>query len=250
MQNRLDMAKDRLANALEQLETLCEAVTPPKHEEDYLAYFCGNSENPYDLEERVPRRVTFYTAVVALIRAYANIKDELDAIGYTPIQVEALNKKVHFYKELREKVRLRAGEYLDLKPFEADMRHLIDTYIEADAPRPISAFDNMTLVQLIVETGIADAIAQKLNQTGSKEGIAETIDNNIRSTIIKEHIADPAFQEKMSQLLDEVIKLRKSQAISYEEYLKHVEDLAKTMQSGTIKTTSSPHINTAGKKAL
>ncbi|HRH92811.1 MAG TPA: restriction endonuclease subunit R, partial [Agitococcus sp.] len=127
---------------------------------------------------------------------------------------------------------------------------LIDTYIEADAPRPISAFDNMTLVQLIVETGIADAIAQKLNQTGSKEGIAETIDNNIRSTIIKEHIADPAFQEKMSQLLDEVIKLRKSQAISYEEYLKQVESLAKTIQSGTIKTTSSPHINTAGKKAL
>lgn len=250
MQNRLDMAKERLANALEQLDTLCEAVSPPKREEDYLAYFCGNSENPYDLEERVPRRVTFYTAVVSLIRAYANIKDELNAIGYTPIQIEALNKKIHFYKELREKVRLRSGEYLDLKPFEADMRHLIDTYIEADAPRSISAFDNMTLVELIVETGIADTIAKKLNQIGSKEGIAETIDNNIRSTIIKEHIADPAFQEKMSQLLDEVIKLRKSQAISYEEYLKHVEDLAKTMQSGTIKTTSSPHINTAGKKAL
>jgi type I restriction enzyme R subunit len=39
------------------------------------------------------------------------------------------------------------------------MRHLIDTYIEADAPRKISPFDGIGLLDLIVKTGIAGAIA-------------------------------------------------------------------------------------------
>jgi len=33
------------------------------------------------------------------------------------------------------------------------MRHLIDTYIEADEPRKISPFDGMGLLDLIVENG-------------------------------------------------------------------------------------------------
>ena len=35
------------------------------------------------------------------------------------------------------------------------MRHLIDTYIEAGEPRKISDFDNVSLIELIVKTGIA-----------------------------------------------------------------------------------------------
>ena len=42
------------------------------------------------------------------------------------------------------------------------MRHLIDTYIEADEPRKISPFDNLSLLELIVKTGIANAVAQRL----------------------------------------------------------------------------------------
>jgi hypothetical protein len=42
------------------------------------------------------------------------------------------------------------------------MRHLIDTCIEADEPRKISPFDNMGLLELIVKTGIANAITSQL----------------------------------------------------------------------------------------
>src|SRR5438093_3324114 len=92
-----------------------------------------------------------------------------------------------------------SGETLDLKPYEADMRHLIDTYIEADEPRKISPFDNLSLLELIVKTGIAQAINSlpgglKSNQ----EAVAETIENNVRRKIIKEHLNDPAYYEKMS----------------------------------------------------
>ena len=53
------------------------------------------------------------------------------------------------------------------------MRHLIDTYIEADEPRKISPFDNIGLLDLIVKTGIAAAIAERLGGLrGNKDAIA------------------------------------------------------------------------------
>jgi hypothetical protein len=55
---------------------------------------------------------------------------------------------------------------------------------------------------LIVKTGIAKAIAMQLGGLkGNKDAIAETIENNVRRKIIKEHLNDPAYYEKMSALL-------------------------------------------------
>ncbi len=126
-----------------------------------------------------------------------------------------------------------SGESLDLKAYEADMRHLIDTYIEADEPRKISPFDDVGLLELIVKTGIADAIASRLgSMKRNKNVVAETIENNVRRKIIKEHLNDPAYYEKMSALLDEIIAARKAKAIEYEEYLKRIADLAKRTEAG------------------
>jgi type I restriction enzyme R subunit len=118
------------------------------------------------------------------------------------------------------------------------MRHLIDTYIEADAPRKISAFDNLGLLELIVKTGIANTIASQLGgMKGNRNAIAETIENNVRRKILKEHLSDPAYYEKMSALLDEIIALRKSKAIEYEEYLRRVALLARQVEAGQAEDT-------------
>jgi len=139
---------------------------------------------------------------------------------------------------------------LDLKVYEADMRHLIDTYIEADEPRKISPFDNMGLLDLIVKTGIANVIATQLGGfKGNKNAIAETIENNVRSKIIKEHLNDPTYYEKMSALLDEIIAARKAKAIEYEEYLKRIAELAKRVEAGQGEETPKA-LNTPGKRSL
>ena len=137
------------------------------------------------------------------------------------------------YLDLRDIIRKASGETLDLKAYEADMRHLIDTYIEADEPRKISPFDSMGLLELIVNTGISNAINSQLGGLkGNKNAIAETIENNVRSKIIKEHLNDPAYYDRMSTLLDEIIAARRSRAISYEDYLKRIAALAKRVEAG------------------
>jgi type I restriction enzyme R subunit len=250
LQDRVKKGRERLDNALESLTLLCEPVEPPRGELEQIHYFCGNTEIPTDLQEREPQRAALYKATASLVRAYSNIADELEPAGYSSTDITRIKRQVEQYLNLREIIRKASGESLDLKAYEADMRHLIDTYIEADEPRKISPFDNMGLLELIVNTGIANAIAAQLGGLkGNKNAIAETIENNVRSKVIKEHLNDPAFYEKMSALLDEIIAARKANAIEYEEYLKRIAELAKRVEAGQAEETPKA-LNTPGKRAL
>jgi len=250
VQDRLKKGKERLDNAVEALVLLCEPVEPPKGELEHIHYFCGNTEIPTDLEEHEPQRVALYKGCVALVRAYANIADELDRAGYGAGDIARIKQQLDYYMDVREVVRKASGEQLDLKPYEADMRHLIDTYIEADQSRKISAFENVGLLELIEKTGIANAIAAQLGGLkGNTNAISETIENNVRSKIIKEHLNDPAFYETMSALLDEIIAARKAKAIEYEEYLRRIAELASRVQAGLAADTPAK-LDTPGKRAL
>ena len=250
LQDRLSKGRERLDNALEALALLCEPVEPPKGELEYIHYFCGNTEIPDDLKAHETQRAALYKATVALVRAYANIADELGKAGYSDADIRRIKQTIDETLKLREIIRNAADEKLDMKTYEADMRHLIDTYIEADAPRPISHFDNMPLLELIVKTGIANAINSLPNGLkGNKNAVAETIENNVRSKIIKEHLNDPAYYDKMSVLLDEIIAARKAKAIEYEEYLKRIAELAKKVEVGQEPGTPE-QLSTPGRCAL
>jgi type I restriction enzyme, R subunit len=250
LQDRLTKGKERLDQALETLVLLCEPVKPPKGELEHIHYFCGNTEIPADLQEREPQRAALYKATVALVRAYANIADELEAAGYGAADITRIKHQLDHYLNVREIIRKASGESLDLKAYEADMRHLLDTYIEADEPRKISPFDNMGLLELIVKTGIGNAIATQLGGLkGNKNAVAETIENNVRRKIIREHLNDPAFYDKMSALLDEIIAARKAKAIEYEEYLKRIAALAKKVEAGQAEDLPM-QLNTPGRRAL
>lgn len=250
LKDRLKIGKERLEDALEAIALLCEPVQPPKETIDYIHYFCGNTEIAEDLKAHEVQRTALYKKTVALIRAYANIKDELAEAGYSENAILKLEKELKFYTNLRDEIKKASGEEIDLKSYEADMRHLIDTYIQADEPEVISPFGDMTLIDIIVNSGIADAINNlPKGIKGNQGAIAETIENNVRRKIIKEHLIDPAYFEKMSKLLEELIKERKAGAISYEEYLKRIAEIAKQANAG--KNADTPKsLTTQGLRAL
>ena len=250
LQDRLKAGKERLDNALEEIALLCEPVAPPGDTLAYIHYFCGNPEIAEELKAKETQRTALYKKTVSLIRSYATIADEMEEAGYTETEIENIKKELDFYLKLREEIRKASGETLDLKTYEADMRHLIDTYIQADEPETISPFGDMSLLDIIVKTGIADAINSMPNGIKSnREAVAETIENNVRKKIIKEHLIDPAFFENMSKLLAAIIKERKANAISYEEYLKQIAELAKHVNEG--KSDETPEVlKTPAQRAL
>jgi type I restriction enzyme R subunit len=85
---------------------------------------------------------------------------------------------------------------------------------------------------------------------GKKDALAETIENNVRRKIIKEHLSDPAYYEKMSALLDEIIAARRAKAIEYEEYLQRIAELARRVEAGVADDTPEPLKRSPALRAL
>ena len=250
LQDRLKLGRERLDAAVEALALLCEPVERPRGTLAHIRYFCGNTEIAADLSAHEPQRVALYKGVVALVRAWANIAGDFGPAGYSPADTARIAQLQKHYLDLREVIRLAACETLDVKPYGADMRHLIDTYIEASAPRKISPFDGIGLLELIVKSGMAEAIGHKLaSLKGNRQAVAETIENNVRSKIIKKSLTDPAYFEKMSALLDEIIRLRKTRAIEYEDYLSRIAGITAQVQAGKGQGTPT-QLDTPGKLAL
>jgi type I restriction enzyme R subunit len=252
MQDRLAKGRERLDQALEAVALLCDPVPPPKGDLEHIHYFCGNAELPEDLAAHEPQRVALYKAAVTLVRAYANIADDLPQAGYTPARIEQIKQTLDRTLKLRDIIRKASNETIDLKAYEADMRHLIDTYIEADEPRKISNFGEIGLLDLIVKSGVADAIKQLPDGIkGNPGAVAETIANNVRSKIIKEHLNDPAFYDKMSDLLQEILADLKAARISYAEFLKRIaERVVQPMHAGTSDETPEPLKKSPALRAL
>ena len=227
----LSEGRKRLDEIREALRYLCEPVGLPREVEQYLHYFCGDTANPNALNETESLRISYYKAVAVYVRAFAAMAQDLTEAGYSDAEAAAIQKEVEFHGEIRSAIKKHSGEELDIKPYEADMRHLLNTYVQAEPASDLGELSEMSLTESIIETGIHDAIARKLNEKGklSRNAIAEGIINNIRKTIVRDQLTDPRFYEQMSKLLDDLIKQSREDAAAYEEFLQKAEALVKRL---------------------
>ncbi|TFE46414.1 HsdR family type I site-specific deoxyribonuclease [Paraburkholderia dipogonis] len=251
LEDRLTKAREHLEEGREAIKALCEPVETPKDTAAYLRYFCAkDSGNAAQLKENEPKRLALYKFAAAFIRAYSAVANDLDAAGYTSTEIADLKEETSHFEKVRNEVKLASGDYIDLKMYEPAMRHLIDTYIRADDSETISAFDDMSLIQLIVErgAGAVDKLPKGIRE--SKDAVAETIENNVRKLIIDEQAINPKYYEKMSELLDALIEKRKADALAYEEYLAELVNLAKKAKNPTSGSAYPASLKTTEQKAL
>ena len=250
LKDRLKQGREGLEDAREAVKALCEPVEPPCDTPAYVRYFCAaESGNAEQLKDNEPKRLALYKSVAAFLRAVANLANEMGAAGYSVAEAHAIKEEVAHFESVRKEVKLASGEYIDLKLYEPAMRHLLDTYIRADESEKVSAFDDLSLIQLIVERGegVIESLPKGIRK--SKEAMAETIENNVRRLIVDETPVNPKYYEGMSNLLDALIAERKSQAVDYKTYLEKVVELTKqASQPDTAKYP--PAINTVARQAL
>lgn len=229
--DRLGDAKKYLDATLEELDDLCGGVPAPRAEIDYIHYFCGeNGVGGIDDESCSRSREKLYKLVSRLIRAYAEIKGDMNNADYTASEQAEIEKKVVFYIALKETIGNKSGDFIDLKAYEADMRRLIDTYIKAEDSRKIGEFDDFTLLDFVIAQG------EELGGKG-KEAAAEAIENNIRKKVVEKILINPKYYEKMSAILDELIKARREGAIAYEKLLEKYIEMVKNAE----RPENNPH---------
>lgn len=249
LKDRLEEGRRDLDEGLEIVKALCEPVLPPKDSASYIRYFCGDVENPYALKENEVKRVRLYKSVSHLLRVYADLANDMTGAGYTKSQAQVIEREVRHFEQVRMEVKLASGDYIDLKKYEPAMRVLIDRYIAAEESENLSAFDDVTLIDLIVSKGegALDELPEPVRQ--SQEAVAETIENNVRKLIIDEMPTNPKYYLRMSELLDALVKRRKQSDIEYREYLSQIIDLAKRVKN-PMNESVDLEIDTSAKRAL
>ena len=251
LKDRLKQGRERLEETREAVKALCEPVAPPRDTTAYRRFFCGtDSGNVEHLKESEPRRVALYKRTAAFLRAYANLANEMSNAGYSEAEAEEIKAEVSHYENIRKEIKLASGDYIDLKMYEPAMRHLLDTYIRAEESEKLSAFDDLTLVQLIVKQGdkALDTLPDGIRS--HPEAVAETIENNVRRLIIDETPVNPKYYGKMSELLDALILQRKQESLDYKVYLAKIIELARKVSNPESETSYPSGIDSTTLRSL
>lgn len=252
LKDRFEQAREKLDEALDRVEAICEPANPKTLEG--LKLFFGTEQSNHDedqIAEYEEKRKAFYKAVTSLIRAYGEIANDMDEAGYTEVETNDIKFKVKHFTNLMEDIKQSSGDYIDLKRLEPGMRSLIDNYIDAGHSRRISALDDYTLVDLIVKKGLGsldEVLSENIKQ--DKEAMAEAVENSIRKVIIDESPSNPVYFGKMSELLRELILQRKLDVLDYQKYLMELAELAKKVKRLEGDSKYPESILTDGQKSL
>lgn len=231
--NRLARAGEDLEAARETLRVLVEDVEPPRDLGAHLRLFgVGHELDAAALEAGAPRRLGFYRQTARLVRTYAGVAPDLAAAGYEGVAADELREEVRRFTDLSEALKIASADTVDLKRFEPAMRRLIDTYVRASDSQVISTLDDRGLIELIVERGAAAVDSLPATMRREPETIAEAITNNVRRVIIDRSPTNPRYYERMSDLLDALIRQRREGAIAYADYLASLAEFIRKVDSG------------------
>jgi type I restriction enzyme R subunit len=249
--DRIDKAREDLDDALERIRAICEPVEPPKGTLQYQQYFCAREAGDAEqLKANEPKRVELYKAVAAVTRAFGNLANEMTDAGYSDAEAAAIKSEIAHYGAVRDEVKLGAGEDVDFKQYEAGMRFLLDTYIQADASETVADFKDTGLIEFIVQKGAAAIEMLPEGIKESPEAVAETITNNMRKVIIDEHATNPKYYDKMSELLDALIEERRQGALDYKLYLERLIEQAQQLGKRESDTVYPDWADTGARRAL
>ena len=245
LKDRITKGKERLEETREAVKALCEPVELPHDSAAYIRFFCGqDTGNVEQLKANEPKREKLYKFAAAFVRAYANLANEMTEAGYSNEEAQEIKDEVQHYEKVSREIKLFSGDYVDLKAYEPDMRHLLDTYITAEESQTLSTLGGIPLVELIVEHG-AEAIAHLPEGIRTNEAaIAAMIENNLRRFIVDKSKINPRHYENISLLLDDIIHQRRQEAIDYHQYLYEIEGLSGRITEHENEGRYSSNINT------
>ena len=250
LKDRLQQAKERLKETREKVKALCEPVEPPKDTTAYIRYFCSEESGNLDqLKANEQKRIHLYKMAAAFLRAYANLANEMKDAGYTDADINEIKTEVTHYENVRQEIKLASGDYVDLKVYEPDMRHLLDTYVRAKKSETISNFDNTPLVQLLVQDRDAAIEMLPAGIRNDETAIAATIENNVRRLIVDKSDINPKYYENMSKLLEDLIRQRKQGTMDYRAHLIKIAELSAQINEPENQLYSHK-INTGALRAL
>lgn len=184
-----------------------------------------NKADPEQLERHLAneeQRNNFYKALHDFGKCLSIALSSQKFLEQTPAaDVAKLRKEFKTLSDMRVSVKHRYADDVDYSEYEPKIKKLLDTHIHADS-----------VTQTVAPIDIlGKGFSKHLNDSHAgyepkgKAASADSIAHAMKKTVTEKMEEDPAFYEKFSKMIQDVIDLFRAGKISDDEYAKEVNDL-------------------------
>ncbi|MBR4614397.1 MAG: HsdR family type I site-specific deoxyribonuclease [Kiritimatiellae bacterium] len=243
LKGRIEEGRKALEAALERCDILSEPVLPPKSLDAYCDYFVARDGDSQLRED-------FYQACIAAVRAWSDIAQETDEAGYSPAEAAELKEKVRNYDMLREAIMKRAGDFVDLKLYDAEMRSLLDNFVMAKHALKLADLEDLSFLDLIKidkdDGGSVDPDVEA--EVGGERGVAETLVANVRRYIFRKKETNPAEYRKFSERINRLLEDYRKEKIEYRKLLAEIAKMGRELKGDA--AVADPRLDTDAKRSL
>ena len=129
------------------------------------------------------------------------------------------------------------------------MRQLIDNYVRADDSEKLVELADVSFLDLLDIDGVQAIEALPKNIRQNERSVAEVLAANMRKMIISERPNNPAYFDRMSDLLNQLLQKQHDGKLQYKELIEQLIEKLKEMRSET-RTKYPTTLDTKGKRAL
>ena len=173
--------------------------------------------------EGIEAREEFYTRLSKFSRVLKMALSSIHWIEKTSeTVVDRYKRDVVFFQKLRASVKIRYAEEIDYRDYEAQIKKMLATYVQASE-----------IIQVVDPVNIfeREAFEKEVEKAKSPRAKADAIANRTKKTITEKMEEDPFFYRKFSMLLEQTIAEYKQQRISEAEYLARVIEIMETVRN-------------------
>lgn len=170
------------------------------------------------------RRETFYEALRTFRRTMAAaVATERFYLEVTPERAQTYKLDLKYFESLRRSVQSRYAEVVDYRPYERQLRGILDSHLLAP---------ELTVVTPAVSIFDKEAFDHEVEERKKPASKADTIANRLKRTIREKMEEDPAFYAKFAALVQQAIDDYRADRISDLEYLATVKSHLETVRRG------------------
>ncbi len=200
---------------------------PQKHSELWDVFKTVKNKRDAEAYQQFLRdeavRVEFYDKLAAFARI---LKLALSSIQFHKDHDEkAINRytdDLAFFIKLRSAVVLRFSDAIDYKQYEGQIQKLIDTHVQTDEVKPITA-----LVNIFDKT----EFQREVEKTEGEAAKADKIASRTAKHISVKMDEDPAFYKKFSTMLKDTIKAYEDARLTESQYLAKAKSIMESVLS-------------------
>ena len=187
------------------LEELFKEVESRQDQESYEVYLADEE-----------KRKLFYDYLSHYARAL-KLALSSDKIGeiFSDKEIANYKQKMKFYAELRKAVRIRYHEEVDFGKYEKQMQKLLDTFISADEVNQLTKLVNI----------FDEEFDAEIDRVVGDNARADAILSATTAVITQKRESNPAYYDKLSKRIEEIIEEYKEKRLTQEEKLQQAKEL-------------------------